>query len=255
MYRRYIDDVIAVFEHESDVQPFVDFANSLRPRIKFTVEHEKNQQIPFLDCLLKRENTSISTSVYRKPTHSDRYQHWMSYTSRSVQRAVAAALRTRALRYCMQPDVYKEEIAYIHDRLVKNGYPAKVSHNMLHPSIGPKAAPVEQKNMFVPFARNTTNRVKRPMNDAGFRLIHTNSNTLHQALYYKSKAKRQQRRGVVYKVTCSCGKVYIGSTVRQLSIRFHEHVLDGVGNNSKTDDKCSGLSKHLRHSNACLASA
>ena len=37
---RYVDDVLAIFKDSCQVIPFLDFPNSLRPSIRFTVETE-----------------------------------------------------------------------------------------------------------------------------------------------------------------------------------------------------------------------
>ena len=57
------------------------FHNHLnRPHIQFTVEVESNNSLPFLDVLLTHESDgSITTSVYRKPTHTDKYSDFSSH--------------------------------------------------------------------------------------------------------------------------------------------------------------------------------
>ena len=40
--------------------------------IQFTKEIEDNGKIPFLHCLVSRDNNRLQTTVYRKPTHTDR---------------------------------------------------------------------------------------------------------------------------------------------------------------------------------------
>jgi len=53
---------------------FADHVNNVEPSIKFIMETESNDSIPFLDGLAKRGTIwQICTSVYRKPTHTGGY--------------------------------------------------------------------------------------------------------------------------------------------------------------------------------------
>ena len=58
-------------EHVSD---FLVYLSSLRPLIQLTMKVEKNDSLPYLDTLIKcRAKMMIDLSVYKKPTHTDRY--------------------------------------------------------------------------------------------------------------------------------------------------------------------------------------
>ncbi|KFD54747.1 hypothetical protein M513_04447 [Trichuris suis] len=52
--------------------------------ISFTIEKETRCRLPFLDALVIRSKNRLKTTVYRKPTHSDRYLHFSSHHPRSV---------------------------------------------------------------------------------------------------------------------------------------------------------------------------
>ena len=74
IWKRYADFCVMEEEH---VSSFLDHLNSLHPTIQFTIELEKDGSLSFLDALLmRREDGTISTSVHRKPTHTDRYLHY-----------------------------------------------------------------------------------------------------------------------------------------------------------------------------------
>ena len=54
---------------------FHEYLKRQNADIQFTKEIEENGKIiiPFLDCLVTRDNNNkLSTTVYRKPTHTDR---------------------------------------------------------------------------------------------------------------------------------------------------------------------------------------
>ena len=37
-YKRYVDDIFALFESETQVEPFKNFMNTFHPKMKFTFE-------------------------------------------------------------------------------------------------------------------------------------------------------------------------------------------------------------------------
>ena len=51
---------------------FQEHLNSIDPHIKFTIELLGTDGLPFLDTLTKPTSNSIESTVYRKPTHTDR---------------------------------------------------------------------------------------------------------------------------------------------------------------------------------------
>ena len=93
---RYVDDVLTIVKkgtHDS----FLNYLNSIDPNIKFTIEPPNEQgAIPFLDTFPRPSGNKIITSVYRKPTHTDRYLDFNSNHPKSAKRAVVRALTDRA---------------------------------------------------------------------------------------------------------------------------------------------------------------
>ena len=71
LWLRYVVDTITA-AHKNKIDEFHEHLNKQNTSIQFTKEIEENGKIPFLDCLLTRENNTLRTTVYKKPTHSDR---------------------------------------------------------------------------------------------------------------------------------------------------------------------------------------
>ena len=82
LWLRYVDDTITAI-HESKIDEFHEHLNEQNTNIQFTKEIEENGKIPFLDCLVTRENNTLRTTVYRKPTHTDRLLDQTSYNPTS----------------------------------------------------------------------------------------------------------------------------------------------------------------------------
>ena len=65
------DDTITALPRNL-IAPFLDHLKGIEPSIRFTKEEESNGQLAFLNVLLRREDDGmISTSVYRKATHTN----------------------------------------------------------------------------------------------------------------------------------------------------------------------------------------
>ena len=87
IWKRYVDDIFSVLERDH-VHGFLQHLKSQRPTICFTMEIEKGNTIPFLDTTVTRDlDGLLTTTVYRKPTHTDQYLAYDSHHPRSVKRA------------------------------------------------------------------------------------------------------------------------------------------------------------------------
>ena len=74
---RYVDDVHSV-TRKDQVNKLQEHLNSIDPHIKFTIDHPGTDGLPFLDTLTKPTPNSIESTVYRIPTHTDRYLDYNS---------------------------------------------------------------------------------------------------------------------------------------------------------------------------------
>ena len=74
----YVDDTITAV-HKNKIDEFQEHLNKQNTSIQFTNDIKEKGMIPFLDCLVTHENNTLRTTVYRKPTHTERVLDQMSY--------------------------------------------------------------------------------------------------------------------------------------------------------------------------------
>ena len=79
--------------------------------------------IPFLDTFPKPMGEGIDVSVYRKPTHMDRYLYFNSSHPILAKRAVVRALMDRACNVGSSPEFLAKEVEYLSKVLCYNNYP------------------------------------------------------------------------------------------------------------------------------------
>ena len=112
-----MDDVIsAVSRNEAER------LNSVEPPIQFILGREKDRHLPFLDLNVSRGvQGNLETSVYRKPTHTDKYLNFDSHYPIRYEKSDAKTLLRRADCLPSSLDSKAEERKYVSNVLKTNG--------------------------------------------------------------------------------------------------------------------------------------
>ena len=77
----------------------------------------------FLDTLVTPcSDGSLSTKVYRKPTHTDLYLQWDSHHTIAAKYSVLSTLHHRAKAVCLTQQLLKDEEEHLQKVLTKNKY-------------------------------------------------------------------------------------------------------------------------------------
>ena len=100
---RYVDDVHSA-TRKDQVNKLQEHLSSIDPHIKFTIELPGTDGLPFLVTLTKPTPNSIESTVYRKPTHTDRYLDYNSNHPISAKLSVIHTLFHRAKQICSTPE-------------------------------------------------------------------------------------------------------------------------------------------------------
>ena len=97
------------------------------------VEVESEEKLLFLDVLLQRDpDGSISTTVYRKATNTDRYLDFMSHHPLAHTFGVVKTVHSRAGAIGSDVTVKGQETWHIRQALISNCYPRGVLQHLGH---------------------------------------------------------------------------------------------------------------------------
>ena len=128
-WKRYVDDTFCVLKTQ-EVDKFHHHINSIEETIQFTIEKESESKLAFLDVLVSHSpDKTLNTTVYRKPTHTDKYLDFHSNHPIAHKLAVIRTLNHRAHNLPSSPSAIDEEEVRVAQALEMNGYPRNLIEN------------------------------------------------------------------------------------------------------------------------------
>ena len=225
---RLIDDTLSAWESKHIFLEFFAFLNSIHPGIKLTNEMEEGNKLAIFDIQITRTEEGYETTVYRKKSASDRYIH---YTSSQAWKEKASAIRTlkhRAIDYCSNQTLLADELAYLLEVFIQNGYHEKTVWRILYQETKQNTVKEEidfAKSLYVPYHPRTKRLYKMIKEEFGFNVIYKKTQTLGDILQKKGRTiEKQYKRNTVYSIPCQqCPKKYVGQTTATLKKRCSEH--------------------------------
>ncbi|KFD66310.1 hypothetical protein M514_08504 [Trichuris suis] len=229
-FKRYVDDIFAIVKTGRE-ETLLEHLNSLFPnQITLTIEKESNHRLPSLDVLVIKEGNKLKTTVYRKPTHSDRHLHFSSHHPASVKRGIVKGMVDRALAVC-DPTYLNAELSHILNTLRCNGYPTKFVTSIIRQcKLNKSLPPVPPNNqqcpvLVLPYYSELSEKIRRLGHSLNFNVQFKSSCNLRSTVRSdKIKVPFDSRPGVVYEIKCGCNASYIGETGNTLFRRFDQHM-------------------------------
>jgi hypothetical protein len=266
-WKRMRDDVFMIWKTKGDsnekdeLDIFVDNLNLVEERIKFTLEREEDKHLPFLDMMIKREEHSLITKVYRKKTHTQRYINWESNHSKNCKLGVIKGLIHRAHQLCDREEDLIEEINLIKDVFISNGYPPSLVERTVKDSwetelkksiLAEMDIPDEKKNkgfydiIQAPYIKGFTESLQGDLKSVNVGFVMKKSATIRSIVCrLKPKTDKMEQKDVVYSVECAtCKKQYIGETGKTLKERLKRHQQD-----IRSGTITNGFFRHLSEAN------
>ena len=128
-WKRFVDDTLCALKTE-EVDKFHCHINSIEDTIQFTIEKESESHIAFLDVLIShRPDKTLTTTVYRKPTHTDKYLDFKSNHPIAHKLAIIQTLNHQARNLPSTPTAITDEERKVNQVLEMNGYPKHLIEN------------------------------------------------------------------------------------------------------------------------------
>ena len=226
-WKRYVDDTCAALPPDQ-IPPFLDHLNSIEPCVQFTVEEESDGRLAFLDVQLSRsDDGTVSTSVYRKATHTNQYLAFESHHPIAHKVTVVKTLMSRAEALSSSGVERVQEEKEVTGALKENGYPSSFVYKHSCPD-RPRPDREEQSpktTLTLPYISHLSEAIRRVLTPLDIQVVFRPLMTLRQLLVHpKDRVPMDERKGVVYSIPCTeCPKVYIGQTGRSLKHRLKEH--------------------------------
>ena len=188
------------------------------------MEIENNNSIAFLDVLVSKNNCRLTTTVHRKPTHTDRYLNYRSNHHPLIKLGIIKCLRNRALNVCSEGNL-PSELNRLYNVFRANGYPSSRINNSLKPSRLKRNEDVStppcdlltktdrKRTLVFPYVISLSEDIRKACRPLNIITAFTSKNTLRRSLSrVKTPTPQEEKIGVIYRIPCECGAVYIGET-------------------------------------------
>ena len=199
--------------------------------------------LPFLDILVTPQaDGTLSTSVYRTPTHTNQYLQWDSHCAISAKYSVISTLFHRTQEVCSTKQQLEEEQEHIQQALSLCKYPRwalnriekKTRVHTLSRNKGKRLTDNSTKSITrrtyitVPYSKGLSESFKNTCKKYGIQVYFRGGRTIKDLLVVpKDRDHITKKSGIIYRYKCDrveCDEEYIGESARTSGERFKEHL-------------------------------
>ena len=238
LWLRFVDDtfVINKAEHSQDLLQHI---NNQDPHIQFTVEPTQQGSLPFLDTLVTiQPDNTFSTSVYRKPIHTDLYLQWDS-NHHITAKVFSTPWHIGQKQFLQHRTIWtRNSYTLKQPSTTANSLPGHSTNGNTNSTIPTRPQPpptttqpattTTRPPLLSPTSLNTADKFKKLCKRRGIQVHFKGTNTLRTALDNPmDKDPKPNQTGVIYQYQCphiNCSSSYIGESGRSLGERVKEHL-------------------------------
>ena len=244
---RYVDDILCYWlGTQRQLNIFLNFLNSIKPSINFTLATNENKpkSINFLYLNISIVKNHHNFQIYRKPTHTDSLINYHSSHPWPHKLAAFNSMIHRLLKVPLSPENHINELKIIKQIASSNSYPLHLIENILkrqqlktliytylYPSVPDENT--QLKWLRLPYLPHLSNKIMSLLPQNKYRIAFYTISTLFQSLSNSKDPTPKNKKSGVYLLECAdCPTIYIGKTGRNFETRIHkEHFKFWKNNN------------------------
>ena len=240
LYKRYVDDLLIIFNHHSHAPLFLNYLNNQHTNIKFSFETEINNSLPFLDILITHKDNTFTTSVYRKPSNTMLGTNYFSFTHTKFITSPINTFIYRAYKISSSWLLFHQEIVYLKKFFTFNSYPPfildkfinKFIDQIINPPLKTPTVPLLDLYLKIPYLGKISNNlhkelyhiIKQHLPQCKPIFIPQNPFSLKTFFRHKDRLPVHCMSSLVYQYSCGgCEATYIGHTGLHLHQRVCKH--------------------------------
>lgn len=264
----------------NEVERVLQAFNDFHPKLQFTVEHEEDHKLPFLDMVVIRpEDQPFTTDWYMKPIASGRILNFHSMHPMHLKINVACNVIKKVntlstSRTQQERNMIVTRILRLNDypislinRLTNRGNPSRTSLTPT-PTASQVPTTTESNKIYksIPYIEGLSQQIakyiRRSDEYSNVNVVHYNNYTvapMYRAM--KGRTDTYQKNNVIYSISCQqCDAKYVGMTTNKLQTRIYGHKSDvnlldktmKIENTSDRLNKLGNLKERTAMMNHCI---
>ena len=240
IYFRYMDDILTECKRALVDSKLAEI-NSLHDNLEFTVEREKDQQLPVLDMKIIHDHDTglLSSTWYSKPTDTGLILNFHALAPKRYKHSVVSGFIHRIYRACSSWSHFHDSVEKAKKILEKNQYPPTFYEPIIRTTLSNLlGVPTEEKPtdntskqekilLKVQYRGKCTEDYARALHkcNAPCMIVMTLRKFKTVLPSLKPPVEKMLKSEVVYQLTCPrCEACYIGQTSRHIQARLKEHL-------------------------------
>lgn len=263
LYKRYVDDIFALFKNKDDALQFYNKMNNTHKHIQFEIELPTEENaLSLLDFTIKiNKSGECQYKFYKKSALKDIFVHYESALPNTLKENVIMNEYNRISDRCTTDEDRNIALRQFDEKLTLNKYPKSFikqcrNKNLIKPNRGQKQIN-EREYYYLKFpyiSESINHKIRRIFLNEGINIRlydhkytlrkRLNNNKDHTEICKKKNCPINNNKlcfiqQCVYQLRClKCGETYIGSTIRSLHTRIAEHYSHNASSAYKHKQQC-----------------